>query len=571
MSQTIAGLGVDRLALVHVTDFMPNEDDNTPLIQSRFNAMGGVSAFDNGDMNYLRNTVHFTLNHPVESHMMGEWDDKDIIIIAPLQDVMEANGNPTCFNTVDTFWATAENAPVRMKNGVIIMPSNDLPQNQMVSQRAGSNKIIYRKITSIEDAPALIEHLREADYTFVNRTKNLLDEFVSAFQNEFRHKWSEKLIADITPDNILEFALAMPEEFQQDFLSAAQSYIRKSATFSALNAIDAPVMPGGMWSWADDWNATCDSKLFAQELGSLSEAHSNTSYSTIADCLHSKEVEAVESFIQEDDGINDQTKEIARSILAHPNYQKWVKDNAPSKNATTAQPEYEMHSYVLADAYERLKTIRDKLESKHERYEQKIAAHIKSTKPCRTHFTETYIASSEEHKALNRAYERQNSLRQDMSETRAHLASLKRLPFLKKAFDKAVKESIASTRNNYTALSKSLTEAYAVSAEKSRKLEAVKEQLRKEAQESFEQEALAYEKTVAEQKMDKQVFDVIQKILETLDTKLEQLNSWRRDVGEDHVIGCSDKDLDMVIAHALHDADMHEYRQSRDSQLVCAL
>lgn len=90
-------LKIGELATVHTTKFYPtfNEKLGRWVIKSSWSASDGYQP---------RDTIHFTLNHVVTSHNDGGWDDVPLVIVAPLQDMMEENGKPANLNTIDTFW-----------------------------------------------------------------------------------------------------------------------------------------------------------------------------------------------------------------------------------------------------------------------------------------------------------------------------------------------------------------------------------------------------------------------------------------------------------------------------------
>lgn len=73
----------DALALVHMTSYEPEFGEilSTRDKLMRLQGVGGP-----------RNSVHFTLNHPVQSHRLASWDSKKIVIIMPYTATQKANG-----------------------------------------------------------------------------------------------------------------------------------------------------------------------------------------------------------------------------------------------------------------------------------------------------------------------------------------------------------------------------------------------------------------------------------------------------------------------------------------------
>lgn len=68
----------DGLALVHLTDFAPTEG----IIKSAKDAIG-----------WSRNSVHFSVNHSVVSHSMGNWSTRKYAVIMPFEKTVKTKGN----------------------------------------------------------------------------------------------------------------------------------------------------------------------------------------------------------------------------------------------------------------------------------------------------------------------------------------------------------------------------------------------------------------------------------------------------------------------------------------------
>ena len=68
----------EGIVLVHLTDFAPTDG----IIQSARNAIG-----------YTRDSVHFSINHSVVSHSMGDWASKKYAIILPFEKTIKTKGN----------------------------------------------------------------------------------------------------------------------------------------------------------------------------------------------------------------------------------------------------------------------------------------------------------------------------------------------------------------------------------------------------------------------------------------------------------------------------------------------
>lgn len=101
----------------HVTNYMPGKDENGNFfIQTTAMATG---------YKRCRPTVHVTLNQTVQSHMMGNWDNAAFVILAPYNDVVKMNGNPSMVATEDTYFIpNPDTGLVLPKNTYIIKPDD---------------------------------------------------------------------------------------------------------------------------------------------------------------------------------------------------------------------------------------------------------------------------------------------------------------------------------------------------------------------------------------------------------------------------------------------------------------
>jgi len=74
-----------------------------------------------------RNTIHTTLNYPVESHRHGSWRDSNTIILSPYIEMIKENGKPVNVAWQDTFWWNEIKYPEKS----IIITADDALQNKL--------------------------------------------------------------------------------------------------------------------------------------------------------------------------------------------------------------------------------------------------------------------------------------------------------------------------------------------------------------------------------------------------------------------------------------------------------
>lgn len=100
-------IDADALALVHMTKYEP---ENGVILSTR-DKLGGS-----------RNSVHFTLNHPVIAHRAGDWDKCKNAIIMPYNSTVELNGDDKFIEGMPNDLYT--NGSVKIPEGSIIMKHN---------------------------------------------------------------------------------------------------------------------------------------------------------------------------------------------------------------------------------------------------------------------------------------------------------------------------------------------------------------------------------------------------------------------------------------------------------------
>lgn len=333
----ICGLDIGQLALVHVTQYPPERNGSDVLIQSRFDGLGGMKALEKGEFYGFRNSVHTAINHPVKGHALGNWDGNGIVVVSPMRDIIDANGTPDVLNTVDTFWALPENTPLKMRNSVIIQPSDNLPKSVLFDQNSSEKTLYYKQKFTNEDRKALLDFLKQTNYMFGpdSKTKNIFDEFTDELTQKaiaYENASSEELFAQIE---------ALPQHFQDIFDSLARTYLRNALTYQTLNQMNAPVMPGGMWAWADSFEVTNDTQTMAQELGCEAAAHTNTTYKKIEDDLSQAALDIND--VVDDLDLNHATRALASKVLETPGYarhrERLKNASADTIRGSTAQDE----------------------------------------------------------------------------------------------------------------------------------------------------------------------------------------------------------------------------------------
>lgn len=125
-----------KLALVHVTKYDPIWNKDHFEIPSTATAT---------DYMYPRNTVHFTIGHHVSSHLFGNWDATNIMIVSPLQGVMDLNDKPYEMASVDTYFETyPDKNLVLPKDAHVFIPANHTSDLDGALFKTEGNKTLYK-------------------------------------------------------------------------------------------------------------------------------------------------------------------------------------------------------------------------------------------------------------------------------------------------------------------------------------------------------------------------------------------------------------------------------------------
>ncbi len=115
-------LGWSNLVFIRTTDFPPQINERKQLLDLP------TSLESSGTNYYGRRTQHFTLNHKVASHMMGNWEGTPLLYVIPGKSMVQQNGKPECLLAVDTFYVGGTVLP---EGSVIIINKNfqlDIPE-----------------------------------------------------------------------------------------------------------------------------------------------------------------------------------------------------------------------------------------------------------------------------------------------------------------------------------------------------------------------------------------------------------------------------------------------------------
>lgn len=137
-SKEAAPLRIEELVTVHTTKYYPefNKDIGRWVMRSTYDATDGYQP---------RVTVHTALNHVVNSHAGGQWEEMPIVVIAPLEDMIKENGLPCGIQSVDTFWELNPGQDLVLPESTRILAPGPV-ESESIQNTAPTNRLNHRAI-----------------------------------------------------------------------------------------------------------------------------------------------------------------------------------------------------------------------------------------------------------------------------------------------------------------------------------------------------------------------------------------------------------------------------------------
>lgn len=128
----------EDLALVHLTNYFPNNKIVSSFEGGKIS--NGFLMIDGKKFDYsvpqYRNTIHFTLNGPVESHPYGSWNEMNYLVIEPLKYHIN---DVTNLSTVDTYFDKS----LKLSKDAFILIRKDAFDDIDKKKLVGKNIIVF--------------------------------------------------------------------------------------------------------------------------------------------------------------------------------------------------------------------------------------------------------------------------------------------------------------------------------------------------------------------------------------------------------------------------------------------
>lgn len=106
----------NELAAVHSTqyDFIRNADGSISLNPNAYYTPGSA-----------RSSIHFTINAEVKSHLGGQWNDTNKLIVTNADNIVKANGKPASLSPIDSWWKVSPGQKLELPNASVVNPFID--------------------------------------------------------------------------------------------------------------------------------------------------------------------------------------------------------------------------------------------------------------------------------------------------------------------------------------------------------------------------------------------------------------------------------------------------------------
>ncbi|HUQ85776.1 MAG TPA: hypothetical protein VM077_05605 [Candidatus Limnocylindrales bacterium] len=144
-----------HLVAAHTTGTRPEVTDTSTGI-STVRPTGEYNIGE--DSQYPRSTIHWSLNHAVESHIRGNFNDRPFTVVAPLDELARMNGAPAVLYGVDTYFSLNPGNGLSIPENATIIETHMDESSKFISKEGNTVRLRDRDITS-EDLKELVEYV----------------------------------------------------------------------------------------------------------------------------------------------------------------------------------------------------------------------------------------------------------------------------------------------------------------------------------------------------------------------------------------------------------------------------
>lgn len=263
---------LDNWLLVHATRYMPLKNDKGEMyIPTTAMATG----FD-----IPRGTVHFTLNHIVDSHNEGNWDDAGIVILTPFQEVRRINGNPAEVAIQDTYFLPPPEKGVVLPKGTrIVHALSELADGKLYEFRG--NETFYKDDNFAPD---------EMDFLVSMMSQGEKSEYEKYLNADFAEYELETIVDSLGDKGKKLYESASDKKaflrgaFSDKMHSMLQQQCRKMAVQETAKAMGYNIIRTAKYDMGSTSIAVAKAAVNNGMIGNVSnKGHSNSVYSALED------------------------------------------------------------------------------------------------------------------------------------------------------------------------------------------------------------------------------------------------------------------------------------------------
>ena len=205
------------LVLVRTTDNEPkiNEDGSIEMLPASAITRDMKGSNSKKTESFVpRQTTHFSLNHFVRSHIMGNFENRGYVVIAPLVAALEFDQRPACLFGVDTYFATGPGESVKLPEARIIESAIN-QENLIVDE--GVRRLYKTNGYKLEDLPKIIDECRDGMLKSLGISKyNIKDKVLDAARTTSMLTHSGDLY-DYSYENVIGRVLSETEIDRLDY------------------------------------------------------------------------------------------------------------------------------------------------------------------------------------------------------------------------------------------------------------------------------------------------------------------------------------------------------------------
>ena len=215
-------LAEKHLVLVHTSPIEPMSIDQSG---TGMRVMRPRSEFQTRSKDqYLRSTLHWSLNHPVESHLQGNFSSRAYTIIAPMEKVAELNGAPAVLYGVDTYYTTGPGEGMLIPAEATILEVHD-NQDSPIIEQAGNTIKVREGALNTKDLQEL------TDFVVANFSEQL---GTSGTDREFViNRFLDQLISDSQLRSVYGERSIDNDNSDMDHVPSRQAWLKQARSFYA--------------------------------------------------------------------------------------------------------------------------------------------------------------------------------------------------------------------------------------------------------------------------------------------------------------------------------------------------